>query len=210
MQAGLLINIEKSNFQPVQSIEWLGLLWDSKSYSLFIPNRRVGEVQSTLNFLINSFPLFTARELAKFAGQIISLSPVYDCVCSLMTRNIYLAVFESRGHWDHLMNLAFPDLVKTELEFWTNNLVKMNYKRLIAESLPSVLSHTKTCFVIELIIKIVYSVQIISILKFWQYGFALSSCRRGPFKMFILMKLARSIMIVLHLMLCRNCINLST
>lgn len=138
MQAGLLINIEKSNFQPVQSIEWLGLLWDSKSYSLFIPNRRVEEVQSTLNFLINSFPIFTARELAKFAGQIISLSPVYGCVCSLMTRNIYLAV-ESRGHWDYVINLAFPDLVKTELEFWTNNLVKMNHKRLIAESLPSVL-----------------------------------------------------------------------
>lgn len=55
-----------------------------------------------------------------------------------MTRNIYLAI-ESRGHWDYVINLAFPDLVKTELEFWTNNLVKMNYKRLIAESLPFVL-----------------------------------------------------------------------
>lgn len=56
----------------------------------------------------------------------------------LNDENIYLAV-ESRGHWDYVINLAFPDLVKTELEFWTNNLVKMNYKRLIAESLPSVL-----------------------------------------------------------------------
>lgn len=123
------MNIEKSNFQAVQSIEWLGLLCDSKL---------IEEVQSILNFLVISFTLFTARELAEFAGQIISLSPVCGCVCSLMTRHIYLAV-ESRGHWDHIMNLEFPDLVKTELEFWTNNLVKISYKLLIVESLHFVL-----------------------------------------------------------------------
>ena len=137
-QAGLLINQEKSIFQPKQSLEWLGLLWDSGKFSLFIPQRRITDAQSTLKSLNNSFPRFTARELAKFAGQIISLSPVYGHNCSLMTRHIYFAI-ESRTHWDHFMNFDFPDMIRGELEFWTRNMTKMNQRRLIVDSLPSVL-----------------------------------------------------------------------
>lgn len=33
--ACLLINKEKSFFQPVQCLEWLGLVWDSRLYSMY-------------------------------------------------------------------------------------------------------------------------------------------------------------------------------
>ena len=138
IQAGFLINQEKSIFQPSQTMEWLGLLWDSKMFSLFIPSRRITELQHTLNFLINVFPSFTARELAKLAGQIISLSPVFGNVCSLMTRHLYLAI-ESRVHWDKFLNFEFPDMVRTELRFWSENLDNMNQRRLMTDFLPSVL-----------------------------------------------------------------------
>lgn len=55
-----------------------------------------------------------------------------------MMRNIYLVV-ESCGYWDYVINFVFLDLVKIELEFWINNLVKMNYKCLIVEFLFFVL-----------------------------------------------------------------------
>ena len=65
IQAGFLINQEKSIFKPSQTMEWLGLLRDSKIV------------------FINSFPSFTARELAKLAGQIISLSTVFGLFAAL-------------------------------------------------------------------------------------------------------------------------------
>ena len=74
-------------------------------------------------------------ELAKFAGQIISMSPVFGNVCNLMTRHIYLAV-ESRFHWDRVVNFEFPDRVRAELQFWSQKLVTMNHRRLIQGNLP--------------------------------------------------------------------------
>lgn len=35
LDAGFLINIEKSTFAPSQSLEWLGMSWDSKLFFYF-------------------------------------------------------------------------------------------------------------------------------------------------------------------------------
>jgi hypothetical protein len=40
-EAGFLINVDKSVFTPAQSIEWLGIIWDSVNFSLQILDRRV-------------------------------------------------------------------------------------------------------------------------------------------------------------------------
>lgn len=73
-QTGLLINKEKYIFQPVQCLEWIGLVWDSRLYSLSIPNRRIADTNESIKFLIDRFPKFTARDLAKAAGE---LSPCF-------------------------------------------------------------------------------------------------------------------------------------
>jgi hypothetical protein len=88
-EAGFLINEEKSIFQPMQSMECLGLIWDSKNLSLSITYRRISNVLNSLEFLKNVFPHFIARELAKFASQIICMLPVFGNVCILMTRHIF-------------------------------------------------------------------------------------------------------------------------
>lgn len=45
-----------------------------------------------MKFLIDRFSLFTARELARAAGKIISMYPVVGNVASLMTNQIYFAI----------------------------------------------------------------------------------------------------------------------
>lgn len=134
-QAGLLIDKEKSLFQPVQCLKWLGLVWDSRLYSHSIPHRRIADTNDSIKFLIDRFPKFTARDLAKATGKIISMSPVVGNVTSLMTRHIYIAI-ESRIHWDLFISLLFPDAVKSELQFWLQSLRNLNQKRLIQDSLP--------------------------------------------------------------------------
>lgn len=91
-KAGLLINFEKSVLQPVQCLEWLGLIWNSTSFFLSIPPRKVDDAVVSIKFLLDRFSLFTARELASAAVKIISMYPVVGNVASLMTRQIYLAI----------------------------------------------------------------------------------------------------------------------
>jgi hypothetical protein len=41
LDAGFLINEDKSSFNPVRILEWLGITWDSSSFALSIPDRRI-------------------------------------------------------------------------------------------------------------------------------------------------------------------------
>lgn len=75
---GLLINFDKSIFYPTQNLEWLGILWDSKSFSISVPTRRIDDTIGLLQKLVKSFPRVTARELARAVGKIISMSPIMD------------------------------------------------------------------------------------------------------------------------------------
>ena len=36
-EAGFLVNIEKSVFEPTQKLEWLGITWDSAQFCISIP-----------------------------------------------------------------------------------------------------------------------------------------------------------------------------
>lgn len=58
--AGLLINTEKSVFEPVQKLEWLGLVWNSDDFS--ITDRRINDTTlKSLDNILKIFPFFTAR-----------------------------------------------------------------------------------------------------------------------------------------------------
>lgn len=81
-QAGLLINRKMSIFQPVQCLEWLSLLRDSRLYSLGIQRRWIADTNDSIKILIDRFPKFTALDLAKAAGKIVSMSPVVGNVTS--------------------------------------------------------------------------------------------------------------------------------
>lgn len=86
LDAGFRMNGDKSIFNPVRIFEWLGIIWDSSSFTLSIPDRRIHDLLSSLGYILSGFPIFTARQLAQVTGKIISLSPVFGTVTRLMTR----------------------------------------------------------------------------------------------------------------------------
>ena len=59
-QAGILVNEGKYIFEPVQSLEWLGLIWNSKAFSLKIPERRISDTIESLEKLLKLFPYISA------------------------------------------------------------------------------------------------------------------------------------------------------
>lgn len=59
-QAGFLVNEGKYIFEPVQSLEWLGLIWSSKTFSLKISERRISDTIESLEKLSKLFPYISA------------------------------------------------------------------------------------------------------------------------------------------------------
>ena len=92
VDAGFLINEEKSIFVPTQKLEWLGILWDSQLFSHSILDRRISDLLCSITHIIDFFPVFTARKLAQVTGKVISLSPVVGNLTRLMTRHCYMSI----------------------------------------------------------------------------------------------------------------------
>ena len=61
--------------------------------------------------------MFTARELARVTGKVISLSPVVGNLTRLMTRHCYMSI-ETRSCWDKKLILVYPSEIFRELYFW--------------------------------------------------------------------------------------------
>lgn len=119
IDAGFLINEDKSIFTPIQSLE--SIVWNSLDYSLSIPDRRINDLVDALKYLLSKLPFITARLLAQVTGRIISISPVIGNVTRLMTRYCYMTI-ESRLSWDNDLKLADDCQIKGELLFWLHRV----------------------------------------------------------------------------------------
>ncbi|CAC5405031.1 unnamed protein product [Mytilus coruscus] len=122
-------NQKKVNFSPVQSLEWLGIVWNASEFSLVIPDRRVDDLRVSLVSVIGRFPKITARTLAQVVGRIISMALVIGNVARIMTKFCYMAI-ECRTEWDKWLLFPCPYKVLSELHFWLDNITSLNIKLL--------------------------------------------------------------------------------
>ena len=137
-QAGFVINYDKSIWEPVQRLEWLGLFWNSEQFSLCIPDRRIQDFKCNLEELFWYFPKVTARKLAQCVGKVISMMPVIGNIARLLTRRCYV-IIENRVSWDSVLCLDRSDFCITELNFWRKNIEFLNVKKLGGYSRPDTL-----------------------------------------------------------------------
>ncbi|XP_071133514.1 uncharacterized protein [Mytilus edulis] len=101
-EAGFLVNVEKSVFEPTQKLEWLGITWDSAQFCISIPERRLNDLLQSIDEILDRFLFFSARQLAQVTGKIISLSPVLDAsnvACGAVTH--FSEVFKTR-RWNDI------------------------------------------------------------------------------------------------------------
>ncbi|VDI76706.1 Hypothetical predicted protein [Mytilus galloprovincialis] len=141
IDAGFLINEEKSVFKPVIELEWLGIVWNFKEYKLSITQRRVDDLISSLNVILAKFPYVTARSLAQVVGRIISMTPVIGNVARIMSKFCYMEI-ESRIGWDIPITGYKPVEVLSELKFWLENVTMINYRNLCHYSKSSVVIYS--------------------------------------------------------------------
>ena len=117
--AGFITNDEKSTWDPTQRLTWLGLVWDSAQGTLEITSSRIDKIFATIDNMTEHDSTLTARRLAAFTGQIISIGPVAGNVTRIMTRHCCLTI-ACAEHWDSALELDTYCL--DEISFWKNNL----------------------------------------------------------------------------------------
>ena len=132
MRAGIVWSVKKSVWTPTQSLEWIGFLWDSSEGTLKVKERRVKKLKEFALTLSNS-QRCTARKLAGFVGQLISMMTVLGDICRLKSRNaqIWIALAES---WD--TRVVLRESIKSELRFWLGNIDRLNVLNCFPSSEP--------------------------------------------------------------------------
>ena len=90
--AGLVLNVEKSNWEPSQTSEWLGIITDTHKSVLFLPEMRIESLTTSISNVLSNFRSSSARSLAWVTGKIISMQPVVGSISRFMTRYLYSAI----------------------------------------------------------------------------------------------------------------------
>ena len=135
--AGLVPNVEKGNWEPSQTSEWLGIITDTHKGVLFLPKRRIESLTTSISTVLSNFSLSSARSLAQVTGKIISMQPVVGSISRLTTRYLYSAI-DSGNSWDSPIDLlGYPEVLQ-ELKFWQNNISSLNVKKLFEYTPPSI------------------------------------------------------------------------
>ena len=131
--AGFVVAEEKSVWQPVQCIDWIGITWNSKDGCIKICQKRIEKAKRLIKQTIGNFKV-TARELASVVGSIISMGVVFGNVVRIMTRHCQISIAAAET-WDTQQPL--DDYCSLELQFWDLNLKKFNQKNCFQQPINS-------------------------------------------------------------------------
>ena len=117
--AGFITNDEKSVWEPTQTLNWLGITWNSVLGTLKIVDRRITKILCTIDQIIDADFMVSARRLASFTGQIISTGPVVGNIARIMARHCVMYTL-CCDQWD--LEFRLDDYCQEELFFWKNNV----------------------------------------------------------------------------------------
>ena len=132
--AGFITNDEKSVWEPTQTLNWLGITWNSVLGTLKIVDRRVTKILCTIDQIIDANFMVSARRLASFTGQIISTGPVVGNIARIMTRHCVMSTL-CYDQWD--LEFRLDDYCQEELLFWKNNIKNVNSRNCFVSTCPS-------------------------------------------------------------------------
>ena len=133
--SGFIENSEKSQWIPLTSLEWLGIILDLKTKTYSISEKRITSILVALEKIFNT-SYVTARQLASCVGKIISTKFVLGDVTRLKTRSLYKVIIQ-RASWDSSFNISYYHYAIDELLFWKLNIKALNNRLIFNYSVPS-------------------------------------------------------------------------
>ncbi|CAH3114955.1 unnamed protein product [Pocillopora meandrina] len=127
LKSGFVPNEEKSLWEPLLVITWLGVILDTIDGTIQETDERIEKLNAGLVELLPCQPPWKVhvKGVAIVMGQITSLSPCVGSFARIMTRFLFLVVNSARS-WESEVFLSDDSL--SEISFWKNNLVFFNSK----------------------------------------------------------------------------------
>ena len=136
-EAGLVINTQKSIWQPQRELRWLGVNISLDKLCFSIPQTHIESIFFSLEKIIKNLPYTTACKLAKVCRKLISTKFVVGSIVQLKTRNLY-KITGARHSWDNLISVRENDGVINEIHFWRLNLSRLNCRPMFYQEIPQV------------------------------------------------------------------------
>jgi len=129
--AGLVVNREKSEWDPSRCLSWLGVNVNLTNNTYQITEQRISSLLKSINFILNS-PYTSARNLSRIAGKVVSTKFVLKDIIRLKIRFIYKAIDEQLS-WDRRLNILHYPLAHKELIFWRENINVLNNRTVLKD-----------------------------------------------------------------------------
>ena len=121
---GFLINEDKSLWEPVQNITWLGTVFDTYRGLISFTESRISKLKGSIKLIRKvDCKIAKFRDLASLVGQVISLTHCVGSVARIMTRFMY-AVVNQKLSWNSEVELTKEAC--DEFAFWDENVDSLN------------------------------------------------------------------------------------
>ena len=97
ISSGFVPNVQKSIWDPVQKIEWLGFEIDLKDGLFTVPNRRIVSIIDGIDDILHriNVSIVTARLVARVVGKVMSTNLVTGNMSRIMTKSLQVCIESS-------------------------------------------------------------------------------------------------------------------
>ena len=120
--SGLKANESKLHWEPMQVGEWLGFIINTIQMTFQVPQRKLDKLRNQMNGLILSTAI-EVKDLARVAGQILSMTLGLGPIARLFTRQMYFRIAHN-SHWHQCIDI--DTALADELKFWLTHVSAFN------------------------------------------------------------------------------------
>lgn len=121
---GFIINYNKSISKPIQRIEFLGIIYDSKKMALELPEDKKKRILNLLEEL-SIGKVLSLRQWSSFVGSVNACCPAVRygrLYTKQFERTRYLGLLKNNNNFEEKISL--PASLKADIEWWKRNIPK--------------------------------------------------------------------------------------
>jgi len=119
---GVTISVKKSVLEPVQEIEYLGFVLNSKTMTVKLTQDKKNKIERLARKLVKK-DKFRIQELAEFIGNVVAAEQgVWSAPLHYKTLEKERNRFLERSKGEYNYSVEMTGIIKSELQWWINNI----------------------------------------------------------------------------------------
>lgn len=120
---GLVVNEEKSSFEPSKVVKFLGFEWDSEKMSIRLTIEKKQNISSFALKLCRK-SMCKIRDMAQFIGTLVAACPAVPyglLYTKILEREKYLSLIEHEGNFNEKMIIS--PAMQTDIQWWIDKIL---------------------------------------------------------------------------------------